>query len=212
MRLSVLTPPAEEPVSLAEAKAHLRLEISDDDAVVARLIKAARQRCEGEIARSFVTTGWRLKLDGFPSLLRFPSSRPSSRWLERGTYWGYLLPIEIPRADLLAVSAVSYVNTLGVTTTLSPTLYTVSAGAPGAVYPAYGTRWPATRAQPDALTVDFTAGYGTASSVPECLKEAILLLVGHLYEHREATTDLNLRDLPCGVCDMLAVEGWGIYA
>lgn len=212
MKPFVLTPPASEPVTLAEAKAQIRLEIPDDDLQVMRKLQAARERCEAEIARSFVTTGWRMKLDGFPSWGDISGAYDSRRWLERGGTVGYLLPIEIPRADLIAVSSITYINNLGVSTVLAPSQYVVSTGAPGCIYPAYGTRWPTPRTQADAVTVDFTVGYGTAANVPACIKEAILMLMGHLYENREATTELNLKDLPFGVIALLAVEGWGQYA
>lgn len=200
MNVSVLTPPAEEPVSLAEAKAQIRLQIADDDAAVTRKIKAARERCEAEIARAFVTTSFRLRLDGFNNRYDHP------------TWYSNLHPIAIPRADLIAVSAINYINSAGVSTVLAPSNYTVIPGAPGWVFPSYGHSWPSARSQPGALTVDFTAGYGTAANVPAVIKEAVLMLMGHLYENREATTDLKLMELPLGVRALLAVEGWGYYA
>src|SRR5947199_210729 len=63
--LRLITPPSIEPVTLAEAKAHLRLEISDDDALVSDLIGTARELIEEEVARSLITTAWGLTLDQF---------------------------------------------------------------------------------------------------------------------------------------------------
>jgi hypothetical protein len=75
MPLQLITPAAEEPVSLAEAKRHLRVESADDDALIASLISAARQAAETLTGRQFVTARWKLVLDSFPgpSLMGVPA-------------------------------------------------------------------------------------------------------------------------------------------
>jgi uncharacterized phiE125 gp8 family phage protein len=66
VQLKLVTPPAEEPVTLAVAKAHLRVDISDDDTLIPYYLAAARRLCEKEVRRAFVTSTWDLVLDGFP--------------------------------------------------------------------------------------------------------------------------------------------------
>jgi hypothetical protein len=80
MPLQLITPAAEEPVSLAEAKRHLRVESADDDALIGSLISAARQSAETLTGRQFVTARWKLVLDSFPgpSLMGVPAGLPFS--------------------------------------------------------------------------------------------------------------------------------------
>jgi uncharacterized phiE125 gp8 family phage protein len=204
MHLQRTAPPAVEPVELVAAKNHLRLEIEDDDELVYGLIVAARELVEGWTSRSLITTGWRLTLDGFSGYWPWPTS------LERSIDPGGR--IKFPIADVLAVSAVNYLNTSGSTVLLGSSNYTVVPGAPGYLLPAYGTSWPSTRRYHGALTIDFTAGYGPApADVPGFVKQAILLLLGHLYENREATvtSSIGLREAPLGVQMMVALADWG---
>ena len=75
MPLQLVTPPAEEPVSLADAKLHLRVDFTDDDALITSLIAAARQAAETLTGRQIVTARWKLVLDSFPgpSLMGVPA-------------------------------------------------------------------------------------------------------------------------------------------
>lgn len=212
--LKVITPPLLEPVTLAEAKKHLRLEITDDDELVTEQLTAARELSELWIARSFLSTAWRLTLDHFPWYLYAnqtldPAGSQPYSWLERPIP-GTLLPILLPRADLIAVTSISYVDAQGVTQVLAPELYQVEAGAPGRIVPAYGKAWPTARTQPAGVTIDFTAGYGpSADDVPKILKAAIKLLLGHLYENREATMEITLEETPFAYRQLLAMADWG---
>jgi uncharacterized phiE125 gp8 family phage protein len=115
---------------------------------------------------------------------------------------------------VIAVTAIRYVDPSGATLTLDPSQYQVVTGAPGFVLPAYGLSWPATRYQPESVTIDFTAGYGdTAGDVPNVAKSAISLLLGHLYENREATvtSSIGLREAPLGVKTLVSLLDWGYY-
>lgn len=169
MSLKLVTAPTVEPVSLIEAKTHLRVLHDDDDTQIASLITAARQMVEsGEswsLERSLVTTTWRLRLDRFPKC------------------------IELPRPPLIAVTSITYRDTAGSTQTLSPSLYTVSTDMePARIVPTYGNVWPNVQGHVDDVSVTFTAGYGpTAADVPQAIKQAILLGVSDLYENRNET-------------------------
>lgn len=176
--LQLYTGPTHEPVSLAEAKAHLRVTFSDEDALISELITAARQRVEEETYRALITQTWDLTLDELPAgedVLR------------------------IPRAPLQEITSITYVDTSGDSQTLDADDYVVSATRqPGIVRPAYGLIWPDVRYQPDAVTVRFVAGYGDAAEVPAPIKAAIKLIVGQYYEFREELTERPTQPIPLG--------------
>lgn len=157
-----------EPISLEEAKAFLRVDIPDDDALITSLIAAARQYFETATDRQFCTATWRVSLDGF--------------W-----GWGF----ELPYPPLVSVVSVTYLVD-GVATLLDSATYNVVTSAtPGRVELADGQSWPSTvDTHPEAVVVTFTAGYGTATNVPELVKQGIKLLLAHWYDHRGDTTDV----------------------
>lgn len=165
--LSIKTAPAVEPLTAAEAKLHLRVDHADEDALITRLITAARQYVENLCSRTLIDTVYYLHLDEFPDV------------------------IEFPRAPLDSVVALTYYDTAGSNQTLTATTdYVVNEEAvPPRCFPAYGKSWPATYAIEQAVRVEFKAGYGTAGSdVPEAIRQALLMLIGHWYEHRESVT------------------------
>jgi uncharacterized phiE125 gp8 family phage protein len=167
MPLRIVTPPAEEPVSLAEARAHLRVDTTEDDDQIRALIVAARQHVDGHdgwLGRALVTQTLALKLDRFPRA------------------------ITVPLPPLQSVESIIYVDGSGTTQTLAEDRYTATSGEPAKIVPAYGLSWPETRSVPEAVTVTFTAGYGTAADVPAPIKAALLLHVGTLYRDRESVT------------------------
>ena len=181
--LKIVTEPTAEPITTAEAKAHLRVDIADDDTLIAALVKAARRWCEEATNRAFVTQTWDLRLDHFPGW---------GSW--RGPY-ADLASVEIlvPISPLASVTSITYVDTDGTSQTLATAKYTVdSASEPARIVPAYGESWPDTRDVPNAVTVRFVAGYGAATAVPERIKAAIKLMVASLYENREPVNIGNI--------------------
>jgi uncharacterized phiE125 gp8 family phage protein len=171
--LKLSTPPAEEPVSLQEARSHLRLE-SGEDEYLAGLIIAARRYCETFQSRAYVTQTWDLCLDAFP---------PSR--------------IKIPVPPLQSVTFIKYKDSDGVFQTLDPSTYLVDAfGEPGLICLAYGKSWPATYPEKNSVQIRFVAGYGTAADVLQEIKQAILMKVADLYEHRggDEGVDKNIND------------------
>ncbi|HRI90379.1 MAG TPA: head-tail connector protein [Accumulibacter sp.] len=179
MPLQLVTPPAQEPVSLAEAKRHLRVESTDDDALITALISAARQAAETLTGRQFVTARWKLVLDSFPgpSLMGTPAGLPFS------------LPghaILLPKCPVRSVAAIRYLDMAGTTQLMPRADYIVdTACEPARVTPVFGKIWPISLPQIGAVSVIFDAGYGDAASVPEGIKSWIKLRVGSLYAHRE---------------------------
>jgi uncharacterized phiE125 gp8 family phage protein len=185
MPLQLVTPPAEEPVSLIEAKLHLRVDFDEDDTLIASLIAAARQAAETLTGRQFITARWRQVLDCFPgpSLIGVPAGRAFS------------LPghaILLPKAPVQSVVSIDYLDMGAMSQTMLPANYTVdTACEPARITPIFGQIWPITLPQIGAVSVTFDAGYGTAAQVPEGIKSWIKLRVGSLYAHREEIALLN---------------------
>lgn len=161
---SLLTPPATEPVSVAEAKAHARIDTDADDALVANLITAARQWAEAYAGRAFITQTWKLALDGPPS--------------ERA--------IALPRAPLQSIVSVQTFDDADAGSTWEAANYFVdSLSEPGRLVLRAGACWPFPTREANGLVVTYTCGFGdSAENVPEPIKAAIKELVAAWYEDR----------------------------
>ena len=171
--------PSSRAVSLTDAKRHLRVDGNDDDLAIGTLIDAATGRLEEETYRQLVSATWRMRLDEWPC-------DPDD---------GILLP----RAPLQSVTSISYVDLNGVTQTVPTSVYVVAPDRePGEIRLKYGQVWPFARNEPNAITIDFIAGYGAASAVPGLLKSAILLMVGDWFENREDSISGTISKIPTG--------------
>jgi uncharacterized phiE125 gp8 family phage protein len=171
MSLFLATAPTVEPVTLEEAKLHLRVSHDSEDALIERLIVSAREHVELITGRAVMRQTWDQKADGFPC------------WSQ---------PIWIEKPPCSSITSISYVDTNGDTQTWSSALYTTDLptgphARMGRVVPAYLQTYPQTRCVQNAVTVRFVAGYGTSpSAVPSAIKSAIHMLVGHWYATRES--------------------------
>lgn len=166
--LSVVTAPAEEPVSLAEAKTHLRVEHDDDDAYISALISAARESAEQYLHRALITQTLKMSLDAFPAVIR------------------------LPRSPVQSITSIQYVDDAGETQTLDASDYRLDKESIVArIEPAYGETWPTTRPVSNAVTVTFVAGYGAASAVPAPVKQAMKLHIGTYYDIVRANVALG---------------------
>lgn len=166
--LTQLSPPAAEPLTLADAKPHLRVDadITEDDGLIAALIVTARQQAEHRTGRALVTQQWRLGLD------RFADDS-----------------LELPLPKLQSVQSVTYLDADGVRQTLAGAEYdVVTDELVGRLLPAFGKTWPDCRIRPGSVQVSYTCGYGAASDVPQSIKAWMLLAIGAWYENREALT------------------------
>lgn len=167
--LSLITAPVTEPITVGEAKAQARVDGTDDDVLITAQIAAARPWAEEFTNRAFVTQTWKWNLDRFP-----PNDAP----------------IELPKAPLQSVTSVKYIDGDGIEQTWAATEYTVQAfsgptAMPGRLWPKFGKTYPTPRDEPGAVRIEFIAGYGAASLVPEGIKAALKILVAELYERRE---------------------------
>jgi len=179
MPLQLITPPAEEPVSLLDAKAHLRVDFDEDDGLIVSLITAARQAAESITGRQIVTARWKMVIDCFPG--------PSLMGVPAGLT--FTLPghaILLPKCPVQSVFAIRYLDMGAAVQTMPASTYTVEAACePARITPVFGQIWPICLPQIGAVSVTFDAGYGTAAQVPEGIKSWIKLRVGSLYAHRE---------------------------
>jgi len=212
MGVRVITEPTDEPITLEEAKAHLNIPatVTDQDAYIGALIVAARTVVENECERAMITQTFELTLDVFDE--------------SANVYQGLTLPlgsrvraIWLPMPPLISLRSVTYLDGAGDTITLhdsvgSPQVEDLLVVVPSSKYlpaqiaPVAGTAWPSVLDQPGAVTISYTAGYGSdGSSVPMPIRQAMLLAIGHFYEHRESVSEVtNLAELPQGVQFLLA--------
>ena len=169
MAFRLLAAPVETPVLLAEAKKHLRVDHTDDDALIQGYVDAATQQIDGPrglLGQALMSQRWAWTLD-----YAFPC----------GT------EITVPMTPLISVDAVTYVEDVaGDTVTIDEADYRVILER-SLIAPVHGGAWPSPRCQRDAITVEFTAGYANAAAVPAPIKAAILLKTEQLYARREAT-------------------------
>jgi uncharacterized phiE125 gp8 family phage protein len=188
-------PPAVEPVTLAEAKAHLRVDIATDDALITSIIKAAREWCEEYLDRSLVHTQWTMRMDSFPHEFVLP--RP-------------------PMATSGTVTATTITYTLETQSveTLDPATYRVDRhDTPGRIRVVYAGTWPAHLFDENSVTVTWYGGYGAdGTSVPAAIRSAMLMIISSLYEHRTAVlTGTISKEIEFGVKSMLDAHRWGSY-
>jgi Phage gp6-like head-tail connector protein len=269
------TPPAAEPVSIAEAKAHCRVDITDDDGLIGGLIIAARQYVERFTGRQMVAAVFALTLDWFPGYTApGMSAYPYGDFYSSDRGWDEKRTIRLRRPPLLSVGSLAYIDTTGTLQTLGTDQYVVDAASePARLAPAYGKIWPVTRATQNAVIVSFTAGHahttialaisagaqtvtpgsmagiavGTAlrvdagtsqeiivvtavtsttftatfglthaagaavTAVPQAMRQAMLLLIGHWYSRREAVAAGAAVELPLAVDALLASYWTGEY-
>ncbi len=193
MGLALVTPPQSEPVDVEEAARHLHADLEElESEHVKGLIRVARAYAESYTRRQLVTATYALTLPEFYD------------------------EVELPRPPLVSVSSIAYVDENGAPQTLATTVYDVdSTSDPGVITLADGESWPATKTQPNAVTITFIAGYGGPLDVPENVRHAIKLLVGHFNENSEAVvmpTAQQPVEMPIGakaLLDAVALVGVG---
>jgi uncharacterized phiE125 gp8 family phage protein len=164
--------PATMPVSLAGAKAHLRVDHDDQDDLITAQIRAATAWLDGYagiLGRALITQTWRQDFAGFADRLTLPIS------------------------PVIAIVSISYFDVSNVQQTLDAGVYDLFVDARGAyVTLRPGQSWPATFRRTDAVSVTFTAGYGAAADVPEPIRQALLLIVQRLYDGADTEIDVSI--------------------
>lgn len=163
--VQVSAEPATEPISTTEAKLHCRIDQTTEDTLIARLITVARLHCEDVARRKFIT-------------------QTLTGGLE---CWPHDGLIELPLLPAQSITSITYVDINGNSATLSASVYGFDTKR-GRIYLKDGQAWPTVQLRTfDPITVTWVAGYGAAgTNVPARYLQAILLMIGHLYENREA--------------------------
>ncbi len=186
--LKRLVAPAAEPITLSEAKSHLRVDTGFDDALITGFIKTAREWCEDYIDRAFVAQQLLMRLDGFPD------------------------EIELPRPPMVVsgtATAVSVTYTTGdslATATLSTASYRVDRDAtPGVIRNIYNGSWPSHLLDQNSVAVTWWAGYVSVAEVPQRAKTAMLMCIHELYEKR------GDGEMPEAAKRLLDSIAWGSY-
>lgn len=181
MDVQLITPPTVEPVSLEEAKTHIRLEESVDDAYIEGLIVAARQHIEGVCWRGLLKQTWKRTMSGFDGY-NVLENGPS--WLGRETLRRPY--IDLPRGHLNETPGVivEYLDENGNTQTLDGSKYLIDSSEfrNGRLHPV--DAWPSTLVRFDAVRITYNVGWTAAENVPAPLRHAVLLLIGQMYEYR----------------------------
>lgn len=177
MALRLQTGPTTEPVTLTEAKLHLKVDTTADDNLITDLIVAAREAAEQECGRAFLEQTWRKTLDEFPDA------------------------IELENPPILSVTSVKYIDEDGVQQTLGTASYQVDTeNEPGRIVPAYGYDWPDIRDQPNAVEVIYKAGF---TAVPKAIKQWILIRIGTDYANRQSVAFGNVAAVESKFADRL---------
>lgn len=161
MKYAVTTAPTVEPVTLADAKIHLRTvtgDTSEDTAIISPIITAAREFCENVTGRALAAQ----------TIKAYPET------------WGLW---RLPRPPIATITSIKYYDTDNVEYTLAVADYqfdTVDGIVSILEIPATTLR------ELNPIVIEYTAGYTTGNAIPMAIRQAILLLIGHWYENREA--------------------------
>jgi uncharacterized phiE125 gp8 family phage protein len=175
--------PTAVPLTIAEAKAHLRVDHSDEDVLISSLIDAAVAHLDGYsgiLGRALITQTWTASFPTFAERLDIP-----------------LAPVQS--------ATIQYYDSTNAQQTLSTSVYAVlSDGLGPYISLKYNQQWPQTYTRDDAVTITFVAGYGAATSIPPAIRAAMLLLISHWYDNRSAVSIVGAAsELPLAVSALL---------
>lgn len=183
MAFTIITPPATEPITLEEIKQQLKIDWIEEDVLLAGYIKAAREFCEQFQNKAYVTQTLEKTLDQIP----------------------YNRIIELNKPPLKNVVKVSYTDINGITTDVdSSNYFTDTKSIPGRIIFKKDFSISVKLQEINAISVIYTAG-NTINEVPQKVKIAIMLLVGHWYKNREATGQ-NIKEIDFAVSALLSPD------
>jgi len=187
--LEVATEPAAEPLTLAEAKEHLRVDLALEDELIEALIVAAREWTENYCRRSWIVRTLKLHLDYFDA------------------------EILLPRGPVVSVASVEYMNGAALVA-LDPSAYVVDRfSLPARIRPVFGGTWPSVASVSlNGVVVTYDAGYpgstgappDLAANVPQAVKAAMKLLIGGWFENREHIAEKAPAEVPLAVKSLLS--------
>jgi len=184
--LELITPPSVKPITLAEARDHLRVTTTDEDSYIQLVIDAATDYYERLTWLQLITATYDFFLDEFPT----------------GD-----TPIELPRPPFQSITSIKFVDEDGNTQTLATSKFEVDTSVlPGKVRPVNGEFYPSTKDQFKAVTITFKAGYGDSSAeIPSGILQTLKLLISFLYDHRDFVIPQREKghDIPMGIINMI---------
>lgn len=182
-----LTQPEIEPITLADAKLHLRVDFTTDDALINGLIQAAREHAEDILGRALISRVVRATIDGIPGR-----------------------EIVLPLSPVIDVRSILFYDTLDVSTLVATTDYLVDTDAwDGRIVLNDDSDWPdIDYREAKTVVIEYDAGYSSvASEIPAKFRSAILLMVAHWYTHREETTQgQQVYEIPMGAQRLLGMD------
>jgi uncharacterized phiE125 gp8 family phage protein len=183
--VTVVTAPTQEPVSLQEAKNHLRVDGNQDDALIQLCIASARIFFEKSCEISIASSELQLSLDSFPET------------------------IYLPHGPINSIIDVEYTDSNSEDQTLDDWIEDIYS-SPARITPVLNGVFPETAEIINSVWVTYTTGW-TPSAVPKLLKTGILFYVGHLYENREGVTTGSLNEAPLAVQSIISLFSSGVY-
>ena len=201
--IKVVTAWTTSAVATSDQKSFMRVDFSDDDSLIAELIKASQNVIETYLNRAITTQTLELYLDRLPfySDINYPEGTFTAPDMEYNSNY-----IVLPKPPVASVTHVKYFDDSDTEYTYAATNYYVDTISDQArIVLRQGKSWPTvtqTR-NANAYVVKYVAGYGGASDVPEPIVQAIKLLTAHLYENREAVTSLGVNAIPYTIGAML---------
>ena len=164
MNYQITVEPAEEPITLAEAKEHLRVDFSDEDDYITALITTARKYCESYTNRVFITQTWRQNIDYFPRV------------------------IQLKVNPIISLTSLKYYDTAENQQTITDNSNNFQKdfnSDVGSLHEGLVNAFPSVGDTINPIEIITVCGYGAAADVPMNIKHAMKIMVSHLYENRE---------------------------
>ena len=217
---SILVPPASEPVTAAEVFRYLRqVAGGEDDALMPRLIGAAREFVELYTGRAMITQQWQLQQPSWDAnRIRFQLQYATYYGGLSADFWGQYESsgqwptarqpeITLDRSPLQSVQSVAIWPADGtgqVTLTAGVDYMVDTQSTPGKIVPFPGTSVPPVYLRPDAITINFTSGYGAAAAVPNALALCVDYMAAHFYDQRAIISESrSIEDVPYTLTSLL---------
>lgn len=179
-----------EPITLDDAKLHLRVDNDAEDDLIESMITSARTSCERRMQRSIISQSWILTQSSFghPHIDHHMVDLPelfNLSWYHNRCH-GHPGSIVLPHPPIRSVTSVAYLDSSHQRVALDPTAYRLAVvGEMLALLRPMGAPWPRTAREPDAVVITYVAGWADALQIPSPILSWIKLRIGALYENRE---------------------------